>query len=270
MRGKFLVLVFCLATLGFGSPVWAGDPDGDGWEFKAAPYIWFVNLYGDMTVKGNSVSVDTNLFDIIEESDSIFALEGYFEARTGDWGGFVDGTYLDVSMGGNAGALSADLDFSYILLDFAAFYRVGTWPIGGGSGGATASGGPDLSLEVLAGGRYTSLDTDLDISGAPTPISVGGTKEWVDPIVGARVFLDLSENLSFVVNGDIGGFGVGSDFTWNVAGPLLYDFDLFGRDASVVAGYRVLDQDFEDGSGTDKFTYDVMTHGPILGMVIRF
>ncbi len=86
MRGKFLVLVFCLAALGFGSPVWAGDPEGDGWEFKAAPYVWVVNLDGDMTVRGNTVSVDVNLFDIIKESDSIFALEGYFEARKGDWG----------------------------------------------------------------------------------------------------------------------------------------------------------------------------------------
>ncbi len=58
--------------------------------------------------------------------------------------------------------------------------------------------------------------------------------------------------------------------TWNVTGLLLYDFDLFGKDASVVAGYRVLVQDFEDGSGANRFAYDVTTHGPILGMVIRF
>ncbi len=270
MRGKFLVLVFCLAALGFGSPVWAGDPEGIGWEFKATPYLWVVNFEGDMTVRGNTVSVDVNLFDIIEASDSIFALEGYFEARKGDWGGFVDGTYADLSMGGNAGPLSADVDVSYVLLDFAAFYRVGTWPIGGGSGGATASDGQDLSLEVLAGGRYTSLDVDLDISGGPMPISVGGNQDWVDPIVGARVFLNLSENFSFGVRGDIGGFGVGSDFTWNVAGLLFYDFDLLGRDASVVAGYRALYQDYEDGSGANKFAYDVTQHGPILGMVIRF
>ncbi len=84
------------------------------------------------------------------------------------------------------------------------------------------------------------------------------------------MFLDLTDDLSLVFRGDIGGFGVGSDLTWNVAGLLLYDFDLFGMDASVATGYRALYQDFEDGSGANKFAYDVTTQGPILGMVIRF
>ena len=266
MRGKFLVLVFCLATLGFESPVRAGDSEGDGWEFKAAPYIWAVSLDGDMTVKGNTVAVDVNIIDIIKESDSIFALEGYFEARKGRWGGFIDGTYADLSMGGNVGPLSTDVDFTYWLVDFAAFYRVGTWSLGGASDGS----GQDLSLEVLAGGRYTAMDVELDISTPGPSTVVDKRQDWVDPIVGGRVFLDLTDDLSLVFRGDIGGFGVGSDFTWNVAGLLFYDFDLFGRDASVVAGYRVLDQDFEDGSGANKFAYDMTTHGPVLGMVIRF
>ena len=126
MGGKVLVLLCGLVAITFAPPARAADPNTDGWEFRAAPYIWAVSLDGDMTVKGNTVAVDVNIIDIIKESDSIFALEGYFEARKGDWGGFVDGTYVDLSMGGNAGALSANVGFSDILLDFAAFYRVGT------------------------------------------------------------------------------------------------------------------------------------------------
>ena len=126
MGSKVLVLLCGLVAITFAPPARAADPNTDGWEFRAAPYIWAVSLDGDMTVKGNTVAVDVNIIDIIKESDSIFALEGYFEARKGDWGGFVDGTYVDLSMGGNAGALSANVGFLYILLDFAAFYRVGT------------------------------------------------------------------------------------------------------------------------------------------------
>jgi hypothetical protein len=266
MRGKVVALLCGLVAITFAPPARAVDPNTDGWEFKAAPYIWAVSLDGDMTVKGNTIAVDVNIIDIIKESDSIFALEGYFEARKGHWGGFIDGTYAVLTMGGSVGPLSADVDFAYALVDFAAFYQVGTWPLGG----ASANNSQNLSLEVLAGGRYTSMDVELDISTPGPSTVVDKRQDWVDPIVGARVFLDLSENFSFVVRGDIGGFGVGSDLTWNVAGLLFYDFDLFGRDASVVAGYRVLDQDFEDGSGANKFAYDVTTHGPILGMVIRF
>ena len=266
MRAKVSVLLCGLVAVIFAPPARAEDPNTDGWQFKAAPYIWAVSLDGDMTVKGNTVAVDVNIIDIIKESDSIFALEGYFEARKGRWGGFIDGTYADLSMGGNVGPLSTDVDFTYALVDFAVFYRVGTWPLGG----ASANNGQNLSLEVLAGGRYTSMDVELDISTPGPSTVVDKRQDWVDPIVGARVFLDLTDDLSLVFRGDIGGFGVGSDFTWNVAGLLFYDFDLFGKDASVVAGYRVLDQDFEDGSGANKFAYDVTTHGPVLGMVIRF
>ena len=39
---------------------------------------------------------------------------------------------------------------------------------------------------------------------------------------------------------------------------------------SVIAGYRALYQDFEDGSGANTFAYDVTTHGLILGLAIPF
>jgi hypothetical protein len=50
-----------------------------------------------------------------------------------------------------------------------------------------------------------------------------------------------------------------------------YQFSLFGEDnARVFAGYRALSQDYTDGSGNDKFEWDVTLHGPILGLGIRF
>ena len=103
MRAKVSVLLCGLVAVIFAPPARAEDPNTDGWQFKAAPYIWAVSLDGDMTVKGNTVAVDVNIIDIIKESGSIFALEGYFEARKGRWGGFIDGTYADLSMGGNVG-----------------------------------------------------------------------------------------------------------------------------------------------------------------------
>jgi hypothetical protein len=46
---------------------------------------------------------------------------------------------------------------------------------------------------------------------------------------------------------------------------------LFGEDnAGVFAGYRALSQDYTDGSGNDKFEWDVTLHRPILGFLINF
>ncbi len=184
------------------------NPTPMGGSSRRPRNIWAVILDGDMTVKGNTATVDVNIIDMIKESDSIFALEGYFEARKGDWGAFVDGTYANLTMGGGVGPLSVDVDFKYALVDFAAFYRVGTWPLGG----ASANNGQNLSLEVLAGGRYTSMDVELDISTPGPSTVVDKRQDWVDPIVGGRVLLDLTDDVSLVFRGDIGGFGVGSDF----------------------------------------------------------
>ena len=74
----------------------------------------------------------------------------------------------------------------------------------------------------------------------------------------------------FSARADIGGFGVGSDLTWNLVGLLGYEFDLLGAPATVLGGYRVLYQDYENGNGSDKFAYEIYTYGPILGLKVVF
>ncbi len=56
MRGKDLVLSCGLMAVTFSPLARAVDPNTDGWEFKAAPYIWAVSLDSDMTVKGDTVA----------------------------------------------------------------------------------------------------------------------------------------------------------------------------------------------------------------------
>ncbi|MGD8962308.1 MAG: hypothetical protein PVH43_07320, partial [Desulfobacterales bacterium] len=83
---------------------------------------------------------------------------------------------------------------------------------------------------------------------------------------------DLSEHWTLSLLGNVGGFGVGSDFTWETLGGIGYRFRLFSKEnnARAVGGYRAVYQDYTDGSGNDKFEWDVTLHGPILGLVIEF
>ena len=58
----------------------------------------------------------------------------------------------------------------------------------------------------------------------------------VDPFVGLRGRLDVTDNLYVFARGDVGGFGVGSDFVWNVNTGVGFDItEHFG----VAAGYPV-------------------------------
>jgi hypothetical protein len=73
-----------------------------------------------------------------------------------------------------------------------------------------------------------------------------------------------------ILFGDIGGFGVGSHFTYSVLGLLGYRFQMFGRAAIAHAGYRALSQNYATRTDGDLFKWDMILHGPILGLTIRF
>jgi len=83
-----------------------------------------------------------------------------------------------------------------------------------------------------------------------------------DPIVGARSRLPLSRRLKLMLRADFGGFGVGSERSYNLGAVLAWSL---GERAQLVAGYRHLDVDYDDG-----FRYDVATSGPVLGLVLGF
>jgi hypothetical protein len=54
----------------------------------------------------------------------------------------------------------------------------------------------------------------------------------------------------------------------NVQGGVGYDLSEW---FSLVAQYKALGVDFSnDDSGLDFFSYDTVTHGPVLGFVFRF
>ena len=82
-------------------------------------------------------------------------------------------------------------------------------------------------------------------------------------------------NLSFVRGGMammqyFGGFGAGSDFTWNLLGGLGYEWRFDTWQLEALLGGRALYQDFNDGSGLLRFEWDVTQYGPVVALGFRF
>jgi hypothetical protein len=119
-------------------------------------------------------------------------------------------------------------------------------------------------LEPFAGVRYNNLSGEIRGAFGRNPSE---TRDWVDPILGATATVPLGRSLALEGRGDIGGFGIGSDLTWQFY-PYL-DWTLMPT-ASLQAGYRLLDVDYETGSGGDAFGWDVLTQGPQVGVTVRF
>ena len=233
----------------------AGTPTAgrSGWTFTLTPYAWIAGLKGDVgTLSGfPPAEVDVSFSDIIQSTEIAAMLAG--EARRGRWGLLLDLVYLDLSEdaeGPEPFFGEAELQSTTLFATLSGAYRV--------------LEKERVALDVLAGMRPWYLDTKLELSaGLLAARSTSDTEGWVDPLVGARVSFALGGGFSVTGVADVGGFGVGSDISWQAIATLNYRL----RDwLWLRAGYRHLEVDYEDGG----FVYDVQMSGPILGAGLQF
>ena len=264
-----MIVAFMLAALA-PSVTAEEKPAESGWEFHIAPYLWAISMHGNATVKGFDFDVDLDFNEIWDELN--FALMLEYEARKGPWGLWGNTIYAnlgDNNASGSLGLTDIDPTINVLWQGLGGYYRLGTWDLSDAPGKKT----PTVTVDTYAGLRYTYLDLKLKFKGAfrDRVNDVSDNKSWVEPLVGARTIWGLSERWTVTLAGDIGGFGMGSDFAWDAFGLIGYRFGLFGENnARVLAGYRALSQDYTDGSGRDKFKWDITMHGPILGLYIGF
>ena len=158
-----------------------------------------------------------------------------------------------------------DVDLTAWLVDAGMIYRAVDLPL-------SCPLARHLQLDLTAGIRYVYMKSVVDIDiepGAlglfPSRIKSTSRKDWVDPVLGARTRLALSDRWLLSVRGDIGGFGVGSasDFSWQVVAGMGYR--LTDR-TTLSAGYRKLDIDYKSGDAE----LDMTLEGPFAACTIRF
>jgi hypothetical protein len=275
VRAARAVLVASLLLLAV--PASAEPPPERDWTFDVIPYVWLPAMTGDVTVRGRKADVDVSIGDLFTETDFIFALQAQLEAWYRQRFGFVfngQWTWLDQDdnsfgpaqgppFGPGVFPIQFDLRTNLGLFEILGAYRVGTWELGSGPSP------PALTLEPIVGARITTLKVTFDPKGGS---DLDQSRTWVDPILGARMTLALGEERRWHlrIRGDFGGFGAGTDFTWNVVGALGYEWRFETCQVEAFLGVRALDQDYGQGSGTGRFEWDVTQYGPVLGLAFHF
>ncbi len=216
------------------------------WRFSLAPYYWAVGLDGDLTLDGQEIEGDGDSNGFPGEL-SLSGFLGHFEARKGPWAFALSPVFVNVEIDGeDTPPTNTDLEVSGAIVEgFAARALGAGW-------------------DALGGVRYYSIDAQVDLSvgGVPQP-DLDADKSWIDPIVGVRYERPFAEDWAFHARADVGGFGVGSEFAWNAL--VLVDYRLSSY-ARLFLGYRALDFDFADGSGSDRVEYDLRLWGPLIGV----
>jgi opacity protein-like surface antigen len=261
-------------------PAPAAGADEHLLRFSLSPYIWLTSLTGDVGVRGVSTSVDKSFVDILDDSDRVFGLMGAVDLKVDRFVFQFNGAWTTAEMSNHAanspgGALNANVDVDSMWFEFFAGYRLVEAVLG-----LEPADGNRFDLDLFVGGRVTALQTDLALSAAADITLPDGSllpsgasrdwdksKEWVEPFVGARASFTIVDCWQVLFRGDVGGFGVDdSEFSWQVVAGMGYWWKHDGWDMAMFLGYRALSQDYD----TDKFRWDVTTHGPVLGASFSF
>ena len=232
------------------SPQFPGGAGTDEWEFVLAPYLYLAPLDGNVSRGGLTADVDVSVAAALENLE--FGGAARFEARRGRWGGLFDFFFMGVGGEGNLPlGQQLDVDVDLLTVESALSYRLGP---------------PERAFELLAGLRYTRQDYEARIVGDTGPRR-RFTPDWFDPIVGGRLTASLSDRVLFLFRGDIGGFGAGSDFTWNIETGLGFRLS---RRAELQVQFKALGVDYEEGVGRDFYAYDVVSPGVVIAIPIHF
>ena len=100
------IALFALGLSGWSLPVRAqtGAPsttpaDPDPWRFNAAPYGWVISISGSVTARGQTVDTNASFIDLVQKSQSLGGLMGYFEADKGKAGMYADFVYTNLGFG---------------------------------------------------------------------------------------------------------------------------------------------------------------------------
>jgi hypothetical protein len=224
----------------------APSQGGSKWEFSVAPYAFFAALDGRVGVAGQTAQVDASFSDIFRNLD--FAAMGAFEARKGKWSFVGDAMYMSLS----GKRVTPSPFFSDIDVEVKEFIVA---PVVGYRVLKVERG----YIDLLGGARVWHVKSHLTFQPRILPlVDVEGSKNWVDPIVGARGVVSLAPKVFFTGRFDMGGFGINSDFTGQAFGGLGYQLK---PRVALIGGYRVLRVDYVNGGFIFKTTLNGINVG---------
>jgi hypothetical protein len=225
------------------------------WHYRVEPYLLFPNMVGQTGISGLPLAdIDASTGDIFG-SLKIGAMLN-IEATKGKWTIASDFLYMN---------LEQDLKPSNVITGGKVNAKQMGWELAG-------LRRMNKWLELGVAGMLNALEVDMDINidpigGTPETISKSQSKTWVDPMLIARLSSNPAKKVTGQFRGEIGGFGIGSDFAWQIQALGSYRFSkLF----DISAGYRAISLDYTSGTGNKAFVYDVITHGPTVKFGFSF
>ena len=224
----------------------------DDWEVTITPYVWATGLTLDVdTPQGEQVELDDSFTDILDNLK--FTGMGALEARRGRFILLSDLIFLSTGSSEEGdfgpGLVEVDGDTRTIISTNMVGYRV----VDQGA----------VTVDLLAGARISSLKVELELGGPLQTVEREVSETKVGPVIASRVRVPLGDKWAAALYGDVGGFGVTSDLSWQLLGTIQYEISSHW---SAGAGWRY----FTAEKDKDGFDVDMTMSGPFLAFRYRF
>lgn len=245
-----IVALISCCFLATPSPVMAETDAGqDRWKIGGSAYLWFSGIEAT-SVAGDKI--DISFSDALDSLDG--GIMGFVAAQKGRWTLLADIQYLRVhdETSSTANVIGQPAEFN---LDFKQTVFVSTFAVA-----YRVLGDDRTNLDLLAGGRYAKMDIDIDVDTAMGIIESSDSETVLDGIIGGQAMIALNEKWYAYCYADVGAGG--SKLTWQAWPGIGYRF----KKLDVVAGYRVVHWDTDDGDTLD----DMKFKGPTLGVRFPF
>ena len=232
-------------------PISANSPDE--WKFAVVAYAWLAGAKGDVDVIGpvEPVGLDLSFGDVIDSFK--FALMGSAEAQKGRLVLVGDLTFIHLQA--DHGIDIRDQEFIEATLDSRTIDITAL-------GGYRVTGNEPVIVDVLGGVRANFFKNTLELEGPNQSVEGEKQETWFDPLLACRAIVPLGGNWGMSLYGDIGGFGIASDLTWQAQATVDYNINERFR---LMAGWRHFKVDYDKGD----FLYDVAQSGLFLGLRIQ-
>lgn len=243
------VSVFARAAAAAALLALAGGPAAaqGGWSFNLAGYLWGTATTVTADTPFGQASTELSFSDAIQNLD--FAFMGSVEARNGPWTIIGDLIYLD--LGTDAAPPGPVFDTVFADVKTTVLSAYGLYRVYEDQG---------ISLDVGGGLRGFSADLDITLVGATTRILRQG-RDWVDPLLAARMRAAFGEQWFGALFLDFGG--TGDTRSWQALATIGYALN---DNWVFQGGWRYMEARWDTDFGRTKIEFS----GPILGAVYRF
>jgi opacity protein-like surface antigen len=253
MRRAIPALLAATALAG-ALPAAAQEEEASKWSFAFTPYLWATTIDGTVTGPGGrDVDFASSFSDLVKKLD--FAFMGAGEVRYDRFGLVLDVAYSSLSGEQDTpfGVLfgKAEVDLKQWIINSGLAYRFYRDRVGW--------------IDATAGARILIIDTDVTLTPGVLDKQTSNLRKTIaSPIIGMRAHIDIIDGFGLTGAFDVGGFGLGADFTWQVLASVDYEIS---EGIALRTGYRAIGLNYTNDGGTE---IDYNLSGPVVGVTFRF